>query len=184
MSQKKRQMFNWDLLSSLFRIQMRSRSQMTTPPVKGCTRWRWWAHYLSNVTANEDWSASRNNCICCGRGLYLPRHAWLLVVVHRRQKGIELCADQTRLHAHKDYCCFVSRVPTLLLDGREHKLKTFLEYAWTYARRAELHLKKGGGEPVTLQTYKHSFISTSAVCWELIQGPGDEKVSGLVFERV
>lgn len=132
MSQKKRQMLNRDLLSGLFRIQMRSWSQMRAPLVKGCTRCRRWAYYLSNVTTNEDWSASRNNCICWG--LYLARH---VAVAHRRQKGVELCADQTRLRAHKDYCCFVSRVPVLLLDGREHKLETFVESTRTYARRAE-----------------------------------------------
>lgn len=142
MSQKKRQMFNRTLLSGLFRIQMRSQSQMRAPSVKGWARRRWWAHYLSNVSANEDWSPSRNHCICCSRGLHRPRRARLLAVVHHRQKGIELCADQTRLHAHKDYRCFISRVPILLLDGKEHKLKTFVEYAQTHAQRTDLLLNK------------------------------------------
>lgn len=63
----------------------------------------------------------------------------LLAVVRHRQKGIELCADQTRLHAHKDYRRFISPVPILLFDGREHKLKTFMEYARTHAQRTDLH---------------------------------------------
>lgn len=178
MSQKKKQMFHWGLLSSLLGIQMRSRSQMTAPPVKGCAHCRWWAHYLSNVSANEDWSASTNKCICCGRGLSLTRRARPLAVFHHRQKGMELCTDQTRLHAHKDYCCLVSRVPILLLDARAHKLKTFVEYVRTHAQRTELHLTKA----MMLRMYNRSFTSTSYR--ELIQVPGDEKVSALVFEPV